>query len=375
MQTVKANEDVNNDSNALLENTTKKVGQDYEINEYISKIDEYVKKQGIKDIDIVDISKGLFSQNKLDCGNIFSKFIALFFKEVVVAARGAITIFLIFVIMALISSFEIEKNSDITKIANLACFLVLSTITITSFVEVVNVFKNVVLSLTTLMQVISPFMMGMLVATGAITSIGIIQPMLLFLASFIGLLINYVVIPFLSISVAINVICSVSENIRLSKAAKAFNLAAMWIIGVSLTIFLGVLSLETSLTSSVDSLAVKTTQAAVSNFVPVVGKFFSDSFEAVVGASKVVSNVGGTIGIIGIILVSILPIIKIGSVVIIYFLLSIVIEPIIKDDNINKFINGFLNTYKTIFGILIGVDIIFIISTGIILNLTNAVVK
>ena len=68
--------------------------------------------------------------------------------------------------------------------------------------------------------------------------------------------------------------------------------------------FLTILSIETNLTTSVDSLAVKTTQSAVSNFVPVVGKFFSDSFESVVGASKIISNVGGTLGIIAIIVVA-----------------------------------------------------------------------
>lgn len=73
---------------------------------------------------------------------------------------------------------------------------------------------------------------------------------------------------------AFNVICSISENIRLEKLSKFFSNVSLWTIGVVLTVFLGVLSLETSLSSSVDSLSVKTTQAAVSNFVPVVGKFF-----------------------------------------------------------------------------------------------------
>ena len=226
----------------------------------------------------------------------------------------------------------------------------------------------------TLMQVISPFLLSVLIATGKISTTGIIQPLLLFLASSVGFIVTYFVIPLLSISVAFNVICSISENIRLEKLSKFFSNVSLWTIGVVLTVFLGVLSLETSLSSSVDSLSVKTTQAAVSNFVPVVGKFFSDSFEVVVGATKIIGKTGGIIGILGIVIVGIIPIFKITSIMVIYMLLAAFVEMITTDKLILKYLSGFVNVYKTMLGILIGVVILFVISTGIILNLVNSIV-
>ena len=190
-----------------------------------------------------------------------------------------------------------------------------------------------------------------------------------------GFIVNYLVIPFFNISVAINVICAISDNLKLNKMAKFFSSSAIWVVGIIFTFSLGVIAIETSLTSSVDSLAVKTTQAAVSNFVPVVGKFFSDSFETVVGATKVVSSVGGTIGVISVVMVSIVPIIKIASVMLIYILLAAIIEPICNEENVIKYISSFASVYKNLLGILIGIAILFVISTGIILNLVNSVVK
>lgn len=209
---------------------------------------------------------------------------------------------------------------------------------------------------------------------GAITSTGIIQPLLLFISSAVGLLINYIVVPFFCVSVAFNVICSISENLKLSKFAKLFPSVALWLTGISLTIFLGVLSLETSLTTEVDSLSVKTTQAVVSNFVPVVGKFFSDSFETVIGATKIVGKVGGTLGILAIIIVSLVPIVKIASVFIVYSLLVALSEPVCQEESVQKYLAGFSNIYKTLLGILIGIIILFVISTGIILNLSSKIV-
>ena len=254
------------------------LAQDLDFDEYIKTIDEHIKESGLYDIDINSITDELMTNSKLDYNSLLGKVLSVFSKEILGALNGAISIFIIIIVMALISSIELENKSDVTKIAHLACFLVIATITIATFIDVISMLKDVINALTTLMQTISPFMMAILIATGAITSTGIIQPLLLFVASAIGFIITYIVIPFLSISVAFNVISSISENLRLNKLSKLFSSSSMWIVSVILTIFLGILSLETSLSSSVDSLAVKTTQTAVSNFVPVVGKFFSDSF-------------------------------------------------------------------------------------------------
>lgn len=351
------------------------LAQDLDFDEYIKTIDEHIKESGLYDIDINSITDELMTNSKLDYNSLLGKVLSVFSKEILGALNGAISIFIIIIVMALISSIELENKSDVTKIAHLACFLVIATITIATFIDVISMLKDVINALTTLMQTISPFMMAILIATGAITSTGIIQPLLLFVASAIGFIITYIVIPFLSISVAFNVISSISENLRLNKLSKLFSSSSMWIVSVILTIFLGILSLETSLSSSVDSLAVKTTQTAVSNFVPVVGKFFSDSFETVVGASKIIAKVGGGVAILAIVLISLVPILKVLSIMIIYMLLGAVAEPICGSEQINKFISGFANIYKTILGILIGVTILFVISSGIIFNLANSVVK
>lgn len=55
--------------------------------------------------------------------------------------------------------------------------------------------------------------------------------------------------------------------------------------------------------------------------------------------------------------------------------LAALVEPICQEENVVKYISTFSNVYKNILGILIGITILFVISTGIILNLVNSVVK
>lgn len=366
---------VENENNDLMNSAKEDISEGVDFDEFVNTMDEYIKDNNIADIDLKEIANNMLNGKETDYNTIFIKILSLFSKDIVKALTGGITIFIIVIIMGVISSMELESKSDVTKIAHLACFLVIATLTISSFIEIITNFKDVVSTLTTIMQVVSPFLMAILLATGAITSTGIIEPLLLFIASAIGFIINYIVVPFMCISVAFNVISSMSQNLRLTKMSKLFNSTSLWIIGIIFTVFLGILSLETSLSSSVDTLAVKTTQAAVSNFVPVVGKFFSDSFETVVGATKIISKVGGTIGILAVILIAITPIIKILTVLIIYKILAALIEPICDDENISKYISGFASTYQTILGILIGISILFVISTGIILNLSSQIIN
>lgn len=356
------------------EDITKEASDMYNLDEFIGTINSSVNEYLDEDIDFKNIADQLINKNNIDYTRLLTKLIGIFAKEISSVIKGAITILIILVIMAVISNLELEKNGDISKIAHLSCYIIIATITVANFLEIVKMLKSVVNVMTTLMQVISPFLMSILIATGAISTTGLVQPLLLFLASSVGFIVSYFVIPLICISVAFNVICSISENIKLEKLGKLFSNVSIWTIGVVLTVFLGVLSLETTLSSSVDSLGVKTTQAAMSNFVPVVGKFFSDSFEVVVGATKIIGKTGGVIGIIGIIAVAFIPILKVTSVMFVYMLLASLAEPLLVDDLVIKYISSFADMYKTMLGILIGVTILFVISTGIIINLVNSVI-
>lgn len=354
---------------------TTSVSETFGIDSYIDTINGYVESSGEYNIDLATIAEELVSAEGINYKGIIVKIISAFSKEILSTIKSVSSIFIIIVIMGLLSSLDVEEKGDITKIAKLICFIAIATITVMNFIDVMNMFKNVVSTLTTIMQIVSPFLMSVLIATGQVTTTGIIQPLLLFISSFIGFLVNYVAFPFFTISVAFNIVSTISENVRFDKMAKMFSSSAIWIIGVMLTIFLGVLSLEGSISASVDSLAVKTTQTAVSNFVPVVGKFFSDSFETVVGATQIIGKVGGSIGIIGTIIVAMVPILKILSIAVVYQMLVAVTEPICNDKTIMKYLDGFASLYKNLLGILIGIVILFVISTGITLNLVAAVVK
>lgn len=352
-------------------NVTEEIKENFGLSAYLDSIGECIQEANISEFNISDFSNDLISGRGIGYNKIFQNIISLLGKEIFISLKSAILILIIILLMAILNG--INENSQILNIVYLVCFIAIASITIGNFTQIISMFKNTSDILSKIVQIVSPFLIAILIGTGAITSTGLIQPLILFMASLIGFIITYIIIPCISVSVALNVISSMSDNFKFNELSKMFSKCAIWIIGIVLTLFLGILSLETTLSASVDSLTVNVTQAAFSNFIPVVGKFFSDSLETVIGTSKIIGKTGGVVGIVSMIVISSVPIIKIASVCIVYYLLAAISEIVCKEEKIKKYIKGFGEVYKTLLGILIGINILFIISIGIIINLCGKI--
>ena len=352
-------------------NVTEEIKENFGLPAYLDSIGECIQEANISEFNISDFSNDLISGRGIGYNKIFQNIISLLGKEIFISLKSAILILIIILLMAILNG--INENSQILNIVYLVCFIAIASITIGNFTQIISMFKNTSDILSKIVQIVSPFLIAILIGTGAITRTGLIQPLILFMASLIGFIITYIIIPCISVSVALNVISSMSDNFKFNELSKMFSKCAIWIIGIVLTLFLGILSLETTLSASVDSLTVNVTQAAFSNFIPVVGKFFSDSLETVIGTSKIIGKAGGVVGIVSMVVISSVPIIKIASVCIVYYLLAAISEIVCKEEKIKKYIKGFGDVYKTLLGILIGINILFIISIGIIINLCGKI--
>lgn len=142
-------------------------------------------------------------------------------------------------------------------------------------------------------------------------------------------------------------------------------------MGIVLTIFVGVLSLEGSLTSSVDGITAKTAKAAVSNFIPVVGKILGDAVDTVIGCSNILKNAVGIVGVIVVIGICLMPIIKLAILTITYYVTSAVIQPI-ADDKIVSLLSGMGDTFKVLLGMLIAVAVMLIIGITLVIKISNS---
>lgn len=364
---------ININNIVFAEDITESVSDSLEVNKYLSSFETFIEENNIEGFDIKSIYSELISGQGVNYNNIIDIFVSNLVVQVKESAKTVSTLFIIIVIMAVLSSLQLDKNSDVVKISKLIVIICVSSILLKNYIEIVNMFKDIVNVLSSAMQIVSTFLTGILIASGKITTTGIIQPLLVFIASFICVVTEYIVIPFFTISIAINIVSKISDNLKLDKISDIFRKSSLYIFSSIIAIFILVLSMETTVTKSIDNVYFKTTQNIVSDVVPVVGKFLSDSLDTVLGATELIGKVGGAVALITVILLVSVPLIKIIIVVVLYKLLSAFSEPINEDKTISTFIDSFTKTYKDMLGILIGIIVLFVMSTGIIMGMISTI--
>lgn len=164
------------------------------------------------------------------------------------------------------------ENSGVAQITHYVTYILIVTVIMKNFSDIIVMVKSSIENLVGFTNCLLPLLINLMITTGNITSASLLQPIILFLITFIGNFINGILIPVILISVSLSIISNISDRVQVDKLAKFINSSVVWILGIVLTIFVGVTSLEGSITNGVDALTVKTTKAAVSNFIPIVGK-------------------------------------------------------------------------------------------------------
>lgn len=343
---------------------------EFKIKDFLKETKKYTSNF-LENIDISEIFKDA-TKGKIDNKKIFAKILNLLGKEVKGTLKTLISILIIVLIHSLLKSItDGLEHKEVSKIIYYVEYILIVTIIMSSFSEILDSVKNSITDLIGFSQSLIPLLITLMLYTGSITTSSVLEPILLFLIQFIANLIQNLILPVVSIIVVLIVISKISERIQITKLAKFMNTSIVWFLGIVLTLFVGVMSLEGTLTASVDGITAKTTKAAVSNLIPVVGKILGDSVDTVLGCGVVLKNAVGVVGVIVIIGICFLPIIKLATFSIMYSILSCVIEPL-ADEKIVKLIEEMSGIFKLLLAILCSVSVLLIIGVTLVIKISNS---
>lgn len=293
-------------------------------------------------------------------------------KETISSIRTIGLIIIIIVIHSVIKSIsEGLENKSVAQITYYVQYILIATLIMTNFADIITMVKDSVNQLVQLANLLVPILMTLILTTGSIASANMLQPVLLFLITFIGNFINTILIPILLVSTAIGILSKISERIPLDRLSKFLKSSIIWVLGVVLTLFVSLVSIEGSLSSSVDGITAKTTKAAVSSFIPVVGKILGDAVDTVIGCASILKNAVGVVGVIAIIGVCITPIIKLVLLMGTYYIGAAICQPI-ADEKVIKLLEQMGDTFKILLAILCSVSVMLIIGTTLVMKISNS---
>ena len=296
----------------------------------------------------------------------------IFSREITSALSIIISVLIVIIIHSIFKAIiDGLQNKSASQIAYFMQYLIITTLVINSFVSILDLTKKSIQNIVSFMNILIPLMTTLMLTTGMITTTSMVEPVLLFMINYIGVFINSIIIPLLLVSITISIISNISDKVNLERLSKFFKSSIIWVLGIVLTIFATYLSLEGTLTSSIDGITAKTAKAAVSGFIPIVGKIMGDTVDSVIGCGNILKNSVGVIGVIIIFGIVLSPIIKI-AIFWISFKMTSAISEVIADVKIVKLIEGLADSYKILLAILFSVSIMFIIGITIVINITNS---
>lgn len=105
-------------------------------------------------------------------------------------------------------------------------------------------------------------------------------------------------LPLISIFLALGFTASVTDVIRTEALAKGVKSCASWMLSFCLTIFIGLLTIKGLAAAPADGMAVRAARFMLSSFVPVVGGALSEAYSSLFGCMGVIRSTIGVFGII-----------------------------------------------------------------------------
>lgn len=265
------------------------------------------------------------------------------------------------------------EKSGISLLAYSVCFCFLAVFAMKAFYEASQIAVQAISAMATFMEALLPLLLTLLAAAGALTSAALFSPFMLFVVNAITSAVKLVVLPLLLFGAALECTDYLTDKYKLTELASFFKQAAMLILGFSMVIFIGVITIQGASGFVADGLALRTAKFAASAFIPVVGKVFADTVELVMGASLMLKNAIGIFGVLVIGMICLTPLLKMFAVAAAMKFTGALIEPM-GDPRMSKCLARLGNNLCLIAGALLTVTLMFFLTVTMIVGVGSAAV-
>ena len=328
-------------------------------------------KEYVEDINLENIFEDAIT-GRIGNTNLFNNLLNILGRETKSAVSNIGIIMIVIVVHSiLVSISESLGNKSVSQIAFFVEYIVIITLVLNNFSDIINLVKDSIIDLVGFSNSLIPLMITLMLTTGSIVSAGVIKPVLLILINFIGNFVTNFILPLVIIGTTLAIVSKISNKVRIDKLAKFMKSAGVWILGIIMTLFVTILSLEGSITETVDGVTAKTTKAAVSTVIPVVGKILGDATDAVIGCAGILKNAVGFVGIIVIVGICIAPILKLTLLSLTYYIASCVCQPI-ADEKVVSLLDSIGDTFKVLLAIIFCLAVMLIVGLTIVMKISNS---
>ncbi|MGP4042322.1 stage III sporulation protein AE [Gracilibacillus sp. D59] len=256
-------------------------------------------------------------------------FLRFFFYEIVENGKLLATLMLLTLFCLVLQTIQnaFEKQV-VSKVAYAIVYTMLIIIALKSFQLASSYVLDTVEMAQNFLVALLPLLLGILASLGHLVTISFFHPIIIFLIHTSVFVISKIVIPLILISAILQIVSTISTEYKATKLANLIKNIAISLMGILLTVFLGVISVQGAASAIQDGIAMKTAKFVTGNFIPVIGRIFTDATDTVLSATILIKNGIGMIGVVILIGIVLFPAIKIFTISLMYRVATAILQPI-----------------------------------------------
>lgn len=332
--------------------------------------DTYTGSEIFGDMSVDGIIDDLINGQPLfDSESFIRNITDLFMVEIRSAVLLGCEILLVCIITGLLTSMSNSfGNKTVSSLGTMICSFIIIALCIGSFYQTYESCCETMDIMTKTMEILLPIMIPLLISMGGISSGSIMDPVIIGSVTGFNFIMQHFVIPLVFLSAIFVLINSITEKDYVKKLSVFLRKAALFITGLTITIFSGITAIQGMVTKSADGILMNTARFSIDNFVPIIGGFAADSLDMVISCIGLIKNAVGIIGVITIISLLVIPVLKILAIAVIYKITAIVAEPV-ANKNISDGLNEIGTAAITMTVVLAAAAFMFLIFITVIMGM------
>ena len=220
------------------------------------------------------------------------------------------------------------ESGTISKVAYAVVYMVLVIIALNSFHVAVSYAMDAISTMTSFIMALIPLLLALIAASGGLVSAAFFHPVILFLMNISGVFIQNIILPLLFLATLLSVVSTLSDQYKVTQLANLLRNGSIALLGLFFTIFLGVISVQGASAAVTDGITIRTAKFLTGNFIPIIGRMFTDAADTVLSASVILKNSVGIAGVAILLIIVAFPAMKILIIALIYKFSAAILQPL-----------------------------------------------
>lgn len=312
-------------------------------------------------------------ENAISYSSFFASIFSIFLDLILKYLPLLSLIIAIGVISNLLSGIKSKFNEKSTSsLIHLVCFLAVVILMISMITNLATVSSNSINNMVGQMNALFPILLTLMVGIGANASVGVFQPIVAIISTYVADFFTYLILPLFMVSFVFNIIINLSDNIKLDKFSSFISSLFKWCVGLVFTLFFAVFTIQGISAGTFDSLSIRTTKYTIKSYIPIMGGYLSDGMDLILSSTILIKNAVGLVGVLMIITTILSPLLEI----VVFSLLLKLVSAILQPMGNNKTSNFLMSTSKSITMLstcIIAVGFMYLISIGLVMTTSNVV--